>query len=198
MVNEGLSVYKLLEKVCQTLSEQHRGEEFKLEPYGASSEVGNDSDYHRSRIGDMFYKDVFLVMIRGKTWVVGCGRPRGYPADLYAGDILAIDVSGEDKYCEGFTKALRRRIERETYFRNTLIIGLYTGNLAASDHSRFGRKVLEGIGTQIQYCIAQKAQQSQDFLNLNSTPVMDKTSGYKPEAINLLVDVITSVLEEMS
>ena len=198
MGNEGLQVHELLERTCQALSGRHQGGELKLEPHGASSEVANDSDHHRSRIGDMFYNDVFIVVIGDRTWVIGCGRPRGYPADPYAGDILAIDVSGSNRGDEGFIKELRRRIERETYFRNTLIIGVYSGNLAASDRSRFGRKVLEGIGTRLQYCIAQKAQQNHEFLYLNLAPVMDKTTRYKLEAVDLLVEVITKVLEEMS
>jgi len=187
---KGLSAREVLEGVYNLLKKKFKAKEIKL-PKPATAEVGNDSDWHRTRIGYIKYEKFLLLKLNsGKAWIISLGTVCGdYPANRYDCDLAAIPISKKRKIAhEGF-----KLLKKNSYFKNSIIFSLYTGELAVKENT-FGRKIIEILGRELDKFIAKEAEIDHRYFNLDFTPVVKSPLEYKPKLIDFLSEIAISVL----
>lgn len=193
----GLSVRELLKNTYILLCERHKPQQIVLADR-ALAEIANDSDWHRTRVGYMGYENVGLFGLNGKEWAIARGEACGsYPAEPYDSDILALefDLKGLRKTKEQIQEELKEAIGMSSYFENSLVYGMADGNLAVSENSRFGKKMLETLRPEMQKFIAEKPEYDSRYLSLSTlSPVCTKNVKYKNEFADFLADSIENVL----
>jgi len=142
MTNEQreLSVVELFKETYSRLGKRHSALEVNF-PHMFSTEIADDSDWHRTRKGIMLYSAANLFSLNGKGWALAVGdRTSGYPAEGYDGDILALEFSLDGKSPENILGELKQGINCSSYFINTLVYGANGGRLAVTEKNRFGKK----------------------------------------------------------
>jgi hypothetical protein len=161
-------------------------------PAGASAEVADDSDGHRNRTGVMVYDEVSIITVGPKRFLIGVGRPHGYPADPYAADILAIplEVTVPETDWEEMVGAI---IRESTYFRNTMLIGLRDDGTAVPKLSIYA-KPAQAYFSDINAMVAETPEFNPKLLHGNGSPVAVKTMQFKRDAPVFFVDGCTAVL----
>ena len=94
------------------------GEKDKKELYGVSCIISDDSDYHRSKSGEMTYDSVRIFTFGKKKWAISKGYKTGnYPGDEYESDIMAVEIESQDK------EKIRKTIgEKCCWFDKSLIV----------------------------------------------------------------------------
>jgi hypothetical protein len=193
---EGLNIRELLKNTYDRLAERHDSQEIVLQKR-VLTEIANDSDYHRIRIGFMKYDNIRLFQFNEKNWVIARGEKCGsYPAERYDSDLLALEFPIEGKDSEQIQKELRERIEQSQYFQNSLVFGMDDGNLGVSEDGIFKEKILGRLNPRIQDFIAQEPEYDKSMI-LTSTLHHPTTKSmlYKPEFVDFLADSIEAVLK---
>lgn len=193
-----LSSMEVLEGVLARLVELYgaTGAPIDLEPGGSVwTEIANDSDYHRTRIGTMSYDRFQVLLIDDRCWMVSVGRKSGsYPGDTkYRGDLIAIPIEALDE-ASVLEKVFRERVREGEYFYNSLLIATTSGYLAATRDSSYGCSVLESEkvdGT----LVAHGAERNEEVLNLDLSPIYQRDAMYKPEAVEAYAQAVTEVLQ---
>lgn len=202
---KGLNVRELLKDTYSRLTERHDPQEIVL-PNRALTEIANDSDYHRTRVGYMGYETAGLFEFDGSVWTIARGEACGsYPADPYDSDILALEFELKRPIKGGRTRKktekqiqeeLGESIRRSEYFRNSLIYGKEDGNLIVSRNGRFGQRMLEILRPEIQRFIAKEPEYDSQLLSLSTLkPICTSSVKYKPEFADFLADSIEAVLK---
>jgi len=202
---EGLNVRELLKNTYSRLSERHNPQEVVL-PNRALTEIANDSDLHRTRVGYMGYETAGLFQFNGSVWTIARGEAYGsYPADPYDSDILALEFELRRPIQGGRTRKktekqiqeeLGESISRSEYFRNSLIYGMADGNLAVSKNGKFGERMVEILRPEMQRFIAQEPEYDSQYLSLSTlSPICKSSVKYKPEFADFLADSIEAVLK---
>lgn len=201
---EGLSVGELLKNTYDRLAEKRPHQEIVL-PHKTLSEIANDSDGHRTKVGYMGYEKANLFQFNGKTWAVSRGEAwGGYPADPYNSDILAIEIVLKkeikgSKFRKKSNKQLAddiiKAIKRGSYLGNSLICGMADGQLTVSKSSPFGERILELLRQKTPNYIAQELETRSDMTQLDLRPVVEKEMRYKSEFVDYLTMAIESVLK---
>jgi hypothetical protein len=192
-----LNVRELLKSTYSVLTEKNRPSEIIL-PKETLTEIGNDSDWHRTKKGYMGYEKAGLFKFNGKIWVIARGEKCGdYPAARYDSDLIALDMPGEEKRrLSPDTSKLKEMISEGSYFANSLVLGMDDGNVAFNGKGRFGDKLMDILKSKIEGFIAQKPEYDESVLSTSTlAPVNTKPMLYKPEFANFLADSIETVLK---
>ena len=80
---KGVDVRELLKRTYSELTEKYNPQEITFNNK-AITEIANDSDLHRTRVGHMWYESAGLFQLNGKLWAIARGeRGGGYPAEPY-------------------------------------------------------------------------------------------------------------------
>ena len=91
MDEEALRVNEVMAKAYQVLVSRHQAREI-IFPKPIVSEIADDSDGHRTRIGYMCYDKLALLALDGRVWALGVGKkPGDYPGGEYTCDMLALE-----------------------------------------------------------------------------------------------------------
>ena len=189
---QGLSARKLLEGVYNALKKD--GRKIKL-PSKATAEIANDSDWHRTRIGYTGYESATLLKIGDKEWAIAFGAKCGsYPADPYNCDIAAVQLSGDSKPDEEVASEIHDALERNIYFRHSLIYAMADGQLALNKDGHFSKKVLEFLRPKVQEFIAQELETDSRYFTMDLRPVVKSAIQYKPKFVDFLCDTLREVL----
>ena len=116
-MSEGLGIRVLFDSKYTQLVQRYSTREFKFERTPdsdekiATSEIANDSDWHRTRIGLMCYNGAGLFSLEGRMWAIAQGIKGGsYPGEIYLGDIIALDLVSDGKSEDDLKKELCERI----------------------------------------------------------------------------------------
>ena len=134
---DSLNVRNVLKGTYALLRERHNPKEIVF-PNGVLTEIGNDSDWHRTKVGYMGYESEGLFQLDGVTWAIARGEKCGsYPAEPYDSDLLALEVIVEGKTHEKIQEELSERIAYSSYFIKSLVCGAAAGNLFFSYIRRF-------------------------------------------------------------
>ena len=160
-----------------------------------SVEIANDSDWHRSRIGTMSYKEISLLIFNQQLWAMSIGTKSGaYPGEnTYSSDIVAIPLDRYDSDDE-LTKTFSDQITIGKYFKNSLLIGTVPGYIATTDNSFFAHSVPSIISNMDNLFENKRAQENTECINLDGTPIYTSFATYKPAAIKAFADSIAFVL----
>lgn len=181
-----LSVKEILTKTYDGLKKQNLVKEITLERE-AFSEIAADSDWHRTRKGEMIYRKVAIIKIGENLWAISRGEETvGYPADRYRSDLWAmkIEPDGEEK--------LLSMIESSSYFDCSLIIGKSDGNLATS-YNLLSKKLGELLRPNFSSFIAKKVEHDPEHCYLDLRPVIKSPMFYKEELVDFLVSSIIHI-----
>lgn len=191
---QSLSARQLLEGVHSLLKDKLDGKEIKL-PSKAMAEIADDSDYHRTRVGYTGYETAILLKVDDKEWAVAFGTKCGsYPADPYNCDIAAVPVSINGKSDEETAKEIHEALNGNSYFRNSLVYAMADGQLAISENSKYGQKVLELLEPRVQEFIAQNLETDSQYFTMDLRPLVKSSVQYKPEFMVFLFDTLRAVL----
>lgn len=203
MSEEGLGIVELLDVTYSKLAERHNPKEltFQNESF---SEIANDSDWHRTRIGYMCYSSAGLFSLEGRTWAIARGKKGGdYPGDMYVGDIIALDLILDGKSGDDIKNELSGRISQGAYFMNALFFGARDGNLGVIKErsrgipTRFGEKMIRFVSPRIKEFILQTPEYKHNLLLATTlSPVITKVMSYKPETPDFLANCIEQLLRE--
>lgn len=189
---QGLSARELLEGVYSALKDG--GREIKL-PSKAMSEIANDSDWHRTRVGYTGYESAAILKAGEKEWAVAFGIKCGsYPADPYNCDIAAVQLSGDGRSDEEVAIEIRDALEGNSYFHNSLVYAMADGELAVSKNGHFDQKLLELLRPKVQEFIAQDLEIDSRYFSMDLRPLVKSAVQYKPEFVVFLRDTIRTVL----
>jgi len=190
---EALFVNEILRQAYDKLKEKLAGREVAFSN-DVRSEVGNDSDWHRTRIGYLIYSSALVVQIGSKTWAIGRGvRGGAYPADLYDSDLAVVEIPDGTRDDSNIEETFSKNLG--DYFRDSLIIGLANGHLAATKDRIFSPRVLEELHPD--QFVAQEMEVDREYLSLSTLqPVVKSLHLYEPAIVDKLVQVITDILTE--
>ncbi len=179
-----LSVRDLLKKSYERLEERNAHQRVVFEN-NVSTEIANDSDWHRIRKGYMKYDSADVFTFNGRDWAVGRGERSGsYPSRPYDSDIIAFLVEDVPEKTE---EKIGDEIKQGTYFRNSVLVGMSDGSLKGKD----GMKSL--LEHRMQGMIASEIEVNSKLIDPNTLgPVVRKPYAYKHQA----VDIVTESLEE--
>ncbi len=190
----GLNVRELLKNTYSELSKRHSPQEVVF-TNEVLTEIANDSDYHRTRIGYMGYESSGLFQLDGKTWAIARGEKCGsYPAEPYDSDLLALELLVEGKIFKQIQEELKERIENSSYFINSLVCGMADGNLFSHKEGMFGEEMLKILQPEIKRFIAQEPEYDRSMVLLTLQHPTKKAMLYKPEFVGFLADSIEAVL----
>lgn len=187
-----LSVRELLENTYEKLGERNSYTEIIL-PKDVTSEIADDSDWHRTRVGYMGYDKVRFFNFNNKSWLIGNGKSCGaYPARPYDSDILALELAvnqSPDEVCEQFQKNI------SSYFRNSLLIGMNDGVLAVD--GRFSKRMDSLLRPRFKEFIAEIPRYNKEVISPDThSPINTSSMKYKPEFADFLAEIIERVLKE--
>lgn len=189
-----LLVGELLENTYTKLCNKNPNIEIIL-PERVTSEIADDSDYHRFRTGYMGYERIKFFNFNNKSWLIGNGKSCGnYPARPYDSDILSLEFV-VDKNPDKVYKQFKDKIG--SYFRNSLIYGMTDGNLAVSREGRFAKQMMDLLIPKIEKFIAEEPKYNEEILSLDTLkPVNISPMKYKPELVDFLAESIEIVLKQ--
>lgn len=182
---DGLTSKEVVEQVFARLKEGRVLREVVF-PEGASALIGDDSDWHRTRMGFMRYDSVVFCRFGTHMWVLGLGEACGsYPAEPYYNDILVLKGVPE----ESTDAQIYQEIQRSTYFGNSFLIGLKDGNLGRMK-GKFKERDFPSF-------VAQQKEVDSEYIVLSTLePVVHRPTLWKEELIDCLVEDIIQVLSE--
>lgn len=189
-----LSVRELLENTYEKLGERNSYTEIIL-PKEVTSEIADDSDWHRTRVGYMGYDKVRFFNFNNKSWLIGNGKSCGaYPARRYDSDILALELAvnqSPDEVCKQFQENI------DSYFKNSLIYGMVDGMLASSRNGRFTQKMMDLLKPKVDEFIAEMPRYNDEILSPDTmSPINTSSMKYKLEFADFLAETIEKVLKE--
>jgi hypothetical protein len=191
-----LSVNELLKNAYEILSERNKNREIVFS-HKILTEIASDNDWHKNKIGYMVYKSARAFEFNNKTWIIARGEKcRGYPAECYDSDILALESRSKEEMTKIGKKELEKRIGESKYFRNSLIYGMVDGNIAVNENGRFAKKMLNLLKPKIEDYIAQKPEYDYRMILLSTMqnpPI--KVMLYKPKFSNFLAESFETILK---
>lgn len=197
-MSKGLTVRELLKDTYYRISKECSSQRIVL-PKRTLVEIADDSDWHRTRTGYMGYESADLFQLGGKTWAIARGEKcGGYPAERYDSDIIALEITTGGKISKQIQEGLVEKIQKSSYFKNSLIFSGYDGALGISQNGRFGMIMLELLKPKIKKFIAQKADYDTSVISASTLQYpVKKPMLYKPECVNFLSEAIETVLKEI-
>lgn len=186
-----LSASEVLTEAFTLLVKALGKEEIRFSPK-ARSEVGNDSDYHRTRIGYMWYESVWVVKPGEKLWAIGLGQAgSSYPARPFGKDIIAIPLS------EGWTaETIRSGIEFASYFDHSLIFSTDDGNFSFHQKGIFGTRIVSELEKKIDEFFAECSKFDPGLVTLDLRPVVTSAAKYRPGFSGFMAKVLIENLSK--
>lgn len=159
---ESLEVCEVLEKTYEVLSK--RANKIVTFSEELQCEVGNDSDWHRTRTGCMLYKEAQVIVFGEKEWALAFSKKTaGYPAERFNSDLSAFEIEGRNGLEEEITDALNH----SSYFKNSLLIGVSNGGYIATDkRSRFSKKMFGILDKNINGYISKEIEYDNSVLSV--------------------------------
>jgi len=192
MVNEGITVHELFEGIYNSLLKRNEHEKVKFSKK-VYAEIADDSDWHRSRTGEMLYEHASLCKFNGTQYLIALGlKTAGYPADKYSCDLTAIKIPDNNNSEEGLISLL----EHSTYFKNSLMHGLNDGNIGLVKN-KYGKKIFDAIKEKKDEIIAQEPEYDNNYINLSTLgSVCTQQIKYKKETVDLMTESIEKILKD--
>ncbi|MFA5303154.1 MAG: hypothetical protein WC393_01295 [Candidatus Nanoarchaeia archaeon] len=192
MTNKGITVNELFQGIYNSLIKKNKHEKINFSEK-VYAEIADDSDWHRTRTGEMIYENASLCTFNNQQYLIALGlKTAGYPADKYSCDLTAIKISNKNIAEEGLMSIL----EQSTYFKNSLMHGLNDGNIGLVKNN-YGEKLFNIIKEKTDEIIAQEPEYNPNYIDLSTLgAVCTKSIKYKKEAINLITDSIEKILKE--
>lgn len=193
-VEQELFVRELLEKTYEKLGDRNPHIGIVL-PETVKSEIADDSDWHRTRVGYMGYDKVRFFSFNNKSWLIGNGKSCGaYPARPYDSDILALELAvnkNPSQVYEQFKECIG------SYFKNSLIFGMADGVVSFNKHGRFTERMMKQLSGRIEEFVAKWPKYNREILSLDTlTPINTSSMKYKQETVDFLAETIETVLEQ--
>ena len=191
------SVMDVLNETYANLLERNKSVmkfDYSKEPL--KTEIANDSDWHRTRVGYMFYPEMAVVGLNGDRFTIGRGEKGGhYPGDIYVGDIIALKVMGEEE--GALRKEIEGKIREASYFSSSLIIGMEDGNLGLSQRSVYGEGLKRLFGREeFGTFIMQASERHSEYIRLATlTPAVKRCTTHKPEFAKFLANALEEILK---
>jgi hypothetical protein len=190
---EPLTNFDVLKAVYEALKAKHSPQVLTLTIF---NEVADDSDWHRTRTGNMLYEEECIFCIEDKTWLIAFSdKPTGYPANGYSCDLIAIPLEIQGMSEAEVAKEVKEKIEGPAqYFRYSLVTGLSDGNFALSEASRYFSKMSKKVVAAVKTHRVSKTEYERNLYHLDLRRVASSTARYKPEIVDELVTAIEEVL----
>ncbi len=215
------SAWELLQHAYVILGEKHSFKEYTwVDPEKESYEqwyqmahitIADDSDHHRSRTGYMSYDSARIITLNDQNWLLALGEKTGdYPGSQYKGDIFALPAKGlEDLSEEDLPDIIKGGISgrlnnpllnlfgRMPFF-NSLIIAMSKGYVNFPKDGLGGKLAELTLDKfQSEYIAKELVEDSNYILASTLEHPTKQGTKYKPEAVDLLVDGIETVLSEI-
>lgn len=187
-----LSVEEVFEQTFETLIKDLPHEIYEF-PEPVLVQVADDSDWHRTRTGEMVYRRAVVTSIGDSSWILAVATETwGYPADRYSAEFVAIPCKAETKHD---AQVVAQSLRDSKYFLNTLIVGLSGGEIAFSKISAYSNAIKESLGRAELY-IAQDQKIDETVLDPSQglKPVIVRGYRYKLELVTSLVVALKKVL----
>ena len=188
-----LTIKMVLEGIYKLMMEKPGAQEYEI---NVSSEVADDSDWHRTRKGSLHYSKALHVHVGNRGWIIAVSTgPRGYPADQFATDLLVypMEVSEEKITTKKIEEYIRKKV---SYFNHSPIIGLASGDIAVSQHSMFYSDVELLFKGGFNRFVEARAEYNQELMHLDGRPIVQKQTTYQPEFINFWFDALEQILSK--
>lgn len=195
---DGLDIRRLIEKTYEVLAQRNKHKEVIFpENNQPDCEIADDSDWHRTRTGSMFYKSVELFQFSQKTWAIGIGTASGgYPARPYDSDLLALEFVVGEKSEDELNRELSEAIRCSTYFKNSLFFGRADGLLAVSGEGRFSEVMRQRLAPVAESYLARQPEYDTNYIELAWPPryVNTRQTLYKNTFPEFLAKTIEDIL----
>ncbi len=196
MIN-AISIEKLIIQSYYLLGKRDENTEISFEEL--HSEIADDSDHHRTRVGYMSCDRAKVFQWNGKIWAVSKRIKTGqYPGSEYIMDIVAVNLESR----KNLEKDIQEALGKTYRFRNSLVIGRKDGVLLTSGkRGRFGPIMFNIIGQNIVNFIAEETKYDNETLDADSLcsnePRLNciKSRTYKPEFSKFLAETYKKVLK---
>ena len=160
--------------------------------------IARDSDYERDRTGYSAYKQVMLLTINEREWVVALGHAGGgYPADPYDCDITAIkmqEIRLADLLPTKAEKLVFKKLEDSGYFINAVAIALEGGMIGIDEGIKEENRAKRKFSPVDGKYIAKEVQWHENIVSLDLRPVPVSCQQYTEEAPEYLAETILSIL----
>lgn len=189
--NLELSAVDLLQAAAEKLFEMYGEDVIQLSNI-VSTEIANDSDHHRTRIGTMSYSSIAVISIGDRQWVVSVGRKTGqYPGDECLGDIVALEIDTD--FCE---KIIAKYFSENVgeYFANSLFVAMDSGYLAGNELGFFGLKAVDRLNQSGNDIFTSMAIENTEVRTMSGAKFFSKPAKYNPTAIEAAAESIVYVL----
>lgn len=187
-----LSIEEVFEQTFEVLINELTGEVFEF-PEPIFVEVADDSDWHRTRKGEMVYHRAVVASIgNNNQWILAVStETQGYPADCYSAEFVAIPCLTQ----EISNQVVAQKLRDSKYFLNTLVVGRSGGEIAFSKIGTYSKAIKELLGKAEPY-IAQDQEIDETALDPSNglRPVVVRGYRYKPELVTSLVAALRKVL----
>jgi hypothetical protein len=189
---QGLSAKELLEGVYNAFKRD--GKEVKL-PAIALTEIAIDSDWPRSCAGYTKYDSAIILKIGNKRWAIALGTAYGsYLADPYNCDIVAVPISNNEKSEDRILAEIYVALERNKYFRDSLVYAMVDGQLYTKESGRFGKDVIRLLKPKVRKFIAKDLEVDPDRLTTGLRPVIKSAVQYKPKFVGVLYNIFRTII----
>jgi len=185
----GFSAHDVVDRVFTELQKKLKGRKLSFKNR-VQAEIGNDSDWHRTRIGYMGYDSVYLAKMNGKTWILGRGQACGaYPADPYDSDIFVLEVPENRQ-----GKTIESMISHQEYFISSAFFATSDGQIAGNKDSDMAQKVLFPLQETWLNYIIEPTKYRDDVIGLDLRPIPSSQASFKPELVDLLTEKIVNLI----
>lgn len=184
-----LSVREVIKATYNKLVKEHQAKKIHF-PQGIMVEIANDSDWHRTRVGYMKYSEIGVLDIGDKKWLFGMGEKAGsYPGEIYDCDLIGKRVESDLS-----KKRIEDKIMIGEYFRNTLILGMASGQLGVSGKDKFGGRMVKCLERDIkQEHFSQQVEFDNSHFTMDLRPVCTRVARYSPKVVDVIANAINDV-----
>lgn len=185
-VDGGMIITELYESLKQL------GVEISLSSDGAKSEISNDSDWHRTKIGYSVYES-FLVI--NKKWLVSLGQKSdSYAAEMFDKDLF-VQMCDESELMideDELKKYAKTSIRRASYFKRSFLVSTADGRLCVSpSYPYLGR-----VADLVDKSIYSKPQYNEKAILLSSLSYpITKKAQYLGDLSEKLFEIFKEILQ---
>lgn len=195
VVQTGLSAREVLQEVFRALT--LGAPAIRLDPSIAVL-IADDSDWHRTKQGFTSYREVHIVELGSRKFLLAFGEACGdYPAEPFNCDIFVWRLE-EGAATELSQKVLREALKENQFFQSSLIMAYRDGNIGLPEMT-FNRTVRSMAtmleGKNLSRFVARQVKTSPEFLSVESQgavatakPLVTGNVLYGREAVPFLVE----------
>jgi hypothetical protein len=195
-MSKGLTVNQVLKDTYNEFAKKYSY--FLLTfPKQALAVIADDSDWHRTRTGYMSYREIHLVEIENKGWVLGRGEKYGsYPADPYDSDIMLFDFPVTKNVNEKVKDEVFVKVEASNFFSNSVLVGSKEGALLIAKGNDVTSKLNESLKPEISKYVLQEPEILEGLISASTLgPVYKGGFLYDESIIDFLVRSLEDALK---